>query len=222
MNTPEIDHALKPAPDPADHPPEPSSGWIVFFCFMIGLVGSLIVGWFLFPQWLYSEKHQPIDFNHAIHMDNVSDGCNSCHYFREDGSFSGIPDLAACTDCHQDVMGSDPEEEKFVTEYVQQNKEVEWLSYFRQPDCVFFSHAAHVTGAGMSCESCHGDIGYSTHSKVYQENIISGYSRDIWGYSISRLGKPGEHDGKPMKMNDCAKCHLEETGSKGACFQCHK
>jgi hypothetical protein len=25
-----------------------------------------------------------------------------------------------------------------------------------------------------------------------------------------------------MKMNDCAKCHLEETGSKGACFQCHK
>ena len=222
MNAIDRDPAVDPAPDAAHNQPHQSSGWAVFFCFMIGLAGSLVIGWFVFPQWLYSQKHQPIDFNHSIHMDNVSDGCNSCHYFREDGTFSGIPDLSACTDCHQDVMGSDPEEEKFVTQYVQQDKEVEWLSYFQQPDCVFFSHAAHVTGAGMSCESCHGNIGYSIHSRVYQENIISGYSRDIWGYSISRLVRPGELEGKPMKMNDCAKCHLEETGSKGACFQCHK
>jgi hypothetical protein len=25
-----------------------------------------------------------------------------------------------------------------------------------------------------------------------------------------------------MKMDDCAECHLEMTGHKGACFQCHK
>ena len=231
MSAPDLhpDTSNKTISESMDHPADlpknqgkTSSGWIIFLFFMIGLVGSLSVGWFLFPQLLYSKKPQPIDFNHSLHLDNVSDGCNSCHYFRDDGSFTGIPTLSACTDCHQSVQGSTSEEEKFVTEYVEPNKEVEWLSYFRQPDCVFFSHAAHITKAGMSCESCHGDIGYSTHSKVYQENLISGYSRDIWGYSISRLGKPGEHEGMPMKMNDCAKCHLKETGHKGACFQCHK
>jgi len=142
--------------------------------------------------------------------------------FNEDGSFSGLPDLNSCIDCHEYQQGEDPEEEKFVNDYVTPGEEVEWLSYSRQPDCVFFSHAAHVQGAGMSCEECHGDIGYSEHSRVYQANRLTGYSRDIWGHDISRLSKPESDEPQPMKMNDCAKCHLEETGHKGACFQCHK
>jgi hypothetical protein len=100
--------------------------------------------------------------------------------------------------------------------------EVPWLNYSKQPDCVFFSHSAHVIGADMSCESCHGDIGTSEHTRVYEENRLTGYPRDIWGNSISRLEKPEPGEPRPMKMNDCAKCHLEETGHKGACFQCHK
>ncbi len=196
--------------------------WIIGFFFVIGLVGSLIVGWVVFPELLYSKKHQPISFNHAIHMDLVSDGCASCHYFREDGSFSGLPDNSNCIDCHQVAMGVSDDEEKYVTEYVDQNREVPWLSYARQPDCVFFSHAAHVTGAGMDCKECHGDVGKSTKSRVYQENRLTGYSRDIWGYSISRLRKPAKNEPKPMKMNDCARCHQAEIGHKGACFQCHK
>lgn len=199
-----------------------SSGWAVFTFFMIGVVGSLLTGWIVFPDLLYSQKQQPIDFNHAIHLDAVYDGCASCHYFRDDGTFSGIPDLGACVDCHQEAMTDHPEEIKFVEEYVTPGIEVPWFSYSEQPDCVFFSHAAHVKGAAMTCESCHGDIGTSEHTRVYQENRITGYSRDIWGHSISRLGKPEPGEPKPMKMNDCAKCHLEETGHKGACFQCHK
>ena len=84
------------------------------------------------------------------------------------------------------------------------------------------THLKDKNGIERHCESCHGDIGHSEHAKVYQQNRISKYSRDIWGYSISRFSKPGEHEGMTMKMNDCAKCHLQETGSKGACFQCHK
>lgn len=232
MNTPDLQHRISSdqsigdlngnPPDAAEKQGNEMFGWAVFFFFMIGLAGSLIVGWVIFPQVLYSKKYQPIDFNHSLHLDQVSDGCNSCHYFRKDGSFVGLPDLSACIDCHQGVLGSDPEEEKFVSQYVEPNKEVEWLSYFRQPDCVFFSHAAHVLAAKMTCESCHGDIGHSEHSKIYQQNRISKYSRDIWGYSISRFVKPAANEGMTMKMNDCAKCHLKETGDKGACFQCHK
>lgn len=209
-------------PEATQEAPATSSGWAVFTFFMIGVVGSLLTGWILFPDLLYSQKSQPIDFNHAVHLDAVYDGCASCHYFRDDGTFAGMPDLSACVDCHQDVMTDHPEEIKFVEEYVTPGIEVPWLNHSKQPDCVFFSHAAHVKGAGMSCESCHGDIGTSEHTRVYEENRITGYSRDIWGKSISRLGKPAHGEPQPMKMNDCAKCHLEETGHKGACFQCHK
>ena len=197
-----------------------SSAWIIFLFFAIGFVGSILIGWFVFPNWLYSTKVQPIDFNHSLHMEMVDDGCNSCHFFREDGSFAGVPTLAQCADCHQDVQGSDPNEEVFVNEYVLKEKEVPWYIYSKQPDCVFYSHSAHVQGAGMSCESCHGDIGNSEHLRPYQENRLTGYSRDIWGYSISRLG--ASKYVPSMKMNDCAKCHAKETGYKGYCFQCHK
>ncbi|PIP38492.1 MAG: cytochrome C [Desulfobacterales bacterium CG23_combo_of_CG06-09_8_20_14_all_51_8] len=228
MSSTNLNKAVSPeagpdaTPQAHDSASSKSSGWAVFTFFMIGFVGSLLAGWILFPELLYSQKNQPIDFNHAVHLDAVTDGCDSCHYFREDGSFSGMPDLAACEDCHQEAMTDNPEEVKFVEEYVTPGIEVPWLNHSKQPDCVFFSHAAHVQGADMSCASCHGDIGTSEHTRVYEENRITGYSRDIWGQSISRLGKPGPGDPRPMKMNDCAECHEDETGHKGACFQCHK
>jgi hypothetical protein len=229
MSSTDHHHAVSAsaAPDPAhqsagDSQPGESKGWGVFLFFMIGFVGSLLAGWVLFPDLLYSKKNQPIDFNHAVHLDIVDDGCNSCHYFEEDGSFTGMPDLSKCIDCHESAQTDDPEEIKFVDEYVTPGIEVPWLIYSKQPDCVFFSHSAHVMGAGMSCESCHGNIGTSEHTRVYEENRLTGYSRDIWGHSISRLGKPEPGEPLPMKMNDCAKCHEEETGHKGACFQCHK
>jgi hypothetical protein len=103
---------------------------------------------------------------------------------------------------------------------------VPWLVYSRQPDCVYFSHAPHVITGKMECAECHGHIGESEHSRVYEENRISGYSRDIWGKNISGFGhEPWER----MKMNDCSKCHVRENvnqGSvqtqKGGCFVCHK
>jgi hypothetical protein len=74
----------------------------------------------------------------------------------------------------------------------------------------------------MDCADCHGDVAGRTKSRIYQQNRLSGYSRDIWGYSIARIRKPAPHEPKTMKMNDCARCHQAEMGHKGACFQCHK
>ena len=202
----------------------PAAPIILFF--IIGVAASLVLGWGIFPKLLYSQKHQPINFNHVVHVEEVDDGCESCHYFREDGTFSGIPDLESCMECHEDVIGVSDEEEKFVAEYVVPEREVPWLVYSRQPDCVYFSHAPHVIAGKMECADCHGHIGESEHARVYEENRISGYSRDIWGKNISGLGnEPWER----MKMDDCAKCHGRENinqGSvqtqKGGCFVCHK
>jgi hypothetical protein len=199
---------------------------IVVLSFFIGFAASLVVGWLVFPKLLYSEKTQPIDFNHVLHVDLVDDGCRSCHFFREDGTFNGIPRLAQCIECHDEVQGDDPEEEKFVRQYVQKEREVPWLAYSRQPDCVFFSHSAHVLMGKMDCVTCHGHIGESTHTRSYQENRITGYSRDIWGRNILGFKK---NSWDRMKMDDCAECHkrndVKQTSAQtvqDACFVCHK
>ena len=187
--------------------------------FITGFVASLAAGWFVFPELLYSKKEQPFNFNHSIHMDLVEEGCESCHFFREDGSYSGLQKLESCVECHEEVQGDTEDEEIFVTEYVEKGIEVPWLVYSKQPVCVYFSHAAHVKAAEMECAECHGPVGESESLKTYEENRITGYSRDIWGKNISGM-KTNSWD--RMKMDDCAACHLETMGSKGACFQCHK
>lgn len=195
-----------------------ASGVVILF-FIVGLLASLVVGWVAFPKLLYSKKNQPIDFNHAVHLELVDDGCESCHYFREDGTYAGVPKLAQCVDCHEEVQGESPNEALFVNEYVAKGKEVPWLIYSRQPDCVFFSHVAHVKKGKMDCVTCHGHIGESEHLKVYEANRITGYSRDIWGKNISGSKK---NTWDRMKMDDCAECHAKEDGRKDACFVCHK
>lgn len=216
-----------PSPEITSSSEDDSSGAggpIILF-FILGLAASLIVGWVVFPQLLYSQKNQPVDFNHALHNELVEDSCESCHFFREDGSYSGVPKLAQCIECHEEVNGEDPEEAKFVNAYVANNREVPWLIYSRQPQNVFFSHAAHVKMAEMDCVTCHGHIGESESLKVYEENRISGYSRDIWGRNIAGIKR---NSWDRMKMDDCAECHRNEGVNqnsvqtlRGGCFVCH-
>ena len=77
----------------------------------------------VFPKLLYSQKKQPFDFNHALHNELVDEGCESCHFFREDGSFAGAPKLEQCVGCHEEVQGETEEEEIFVNEYVANERE---------------------------------------------------------------------------------------------------
>ena len=217
-------HGASPA-----HPASPGSsggGALIFLFFIIGLSLSMVVGWAVFPKVLYSKKNQPFDFNHQVHLEQVDNGCESCHFFREDGTFAGVPQLAQCTECHSEVLGESKDEAVFVEQYVYQNREVPWLVYSRQPDCVFFPHAAHIYGAELECATCHGDIGTSESLKTYEVNRITGYSRDIWGRNISGIK---HHTWDRMKMDDCAECHegagihdsSVQTG-RDACFVCHK
>jgi hypothetical protein len=58
----------------------------------------------------------------------------------------------------------------------------------------------------LDCVTCHGHIGESTYSRVYEENRLTGYSRDIWGKNIVGLKK---NTWDRMKMDDCAECHAQ-------------
>jgi hypothetical protein len=197
-------------------------GWIFF---VAGLIVALIIGWVVYPALLYSERSQPLHFSHAHHGPDSSAGmeCEDCHYFYEDGSFSGIPKLEKCMECHEDAespLSDDPEEKKLLAEYVKPNQEIPWLVYSRQPDCVYFPHIAHVQTAEIECKHCHGDFGARVAPPDYKVNRISRYSIDIWGRNISGYKRnPWDR----MKMDDCADCHRERaTESHNSCFVCHK
>ena len=239
-------------------PPFSLKGWLFI---LAGLVPALIVGWVVFPMALYSSQQQPFNFSHAIHTnpdigiegETEAELCGNCHMFRDDGTFAGIPTLETCTMCHDDpemTMGESEDEKIFLTEYVAEDKEVPWLAYSRQPECVYFSHAAHVFMGELSCRHCHGDHGTRDDMPVYKKNRLTGYSIDIWGRCIAGYSEnirpvaagmdeadkdyvrtiQTEHGEEAfvikmsrMKMDDCAECHTaHHQEQNNACFVCHK
>lgn len=209
----------------------PFQSGLVYFA--AGLIAALFVGWILFPVALYSEQEQPVNFSHAIHTDpdiiEVIEGdtdlerCSLCHFIRYDGTFSGIPKLETCMECHDDPdlpLGESAEEKFFLTEFVANDKEIPWLSYSKQPDCVYFSHVTHAKMGNLECKICHGPYADKKELPVYQENRLTGYSRDIYGRNI--MGYKS-HPWDSMKMDDCAECHTAKgLEQNNACFVCHK
>ena len=187
--------------------------------FLLGLLFALLVGWIFFPLGLYKNHQQPLQFNHKVHT-GESNGmaCTDCHTTADDGRFQGIPAIAKCAECHATPLGETEAEKILIEEYITPNKEIPWLVYSRQPDNAYFSHASHVTLGEMKCEDCHGPHGSSEFLKTYQENRISGYSRDIWGANISGFAS---EPWRGMKMDKCVNCH-EDRNRRDGCVACHK
>jgi menaquinone reductase, multiheme cytochrome c subunit len=187
--------------------------------FTLGVVTALFVGWFVFPRVLYVKKSQPLDFLHKTHADKsgLSD-CSECHTIREDGTFAGLPSTEKCAGCHSDRLGESKAEALLVNDFVKPGQETSWLVYSQQPANVWFSHAIHVKRAKLACSECHSSYGESDEVRIYEVNRITGYSRDIWGHSISRLRR-APHDG--MKMSDCEACHERHHVETG-CLGCHQ
>jgi hypothetical protein len=187
--------------------------------FGLGVLTALAAGWLAFPRALYERRDQPFRFPHQTHAaKSGTSACNDCHTQAQDGTFAGIPKTKDCATCHADRMGSSPAEALLVNNYVKQGRETPWLVYSRQPANVRFSHAIHTRLAGMTCRQCHGSQGESDELPVYEQNRISGYSRDIWGHSISRLRR---RPGDGMKMSDCEDCHRQH-GVDAGCLGCHR
>jgi menaquinone reductase, multiheme cytochrome c subunit len=187
--------------------------------FALGLATALFVGWVVFPHVLYSRKQQPLDFLHKTHAEKsgVAD-CSECHTIREDGTFAGLPPMEKCAGCHSERVGESKAEAILVDRYIKPSHDTPWLVYARQPANVWFSHAIHVKRAKLQCSECHSTYGESDTLRAYEVNRISGYSRDIWGRSMSRLRRlPG--DG--MKMSDCENCHQKHNVEVG-CLGCHQ
>jgi len=187
--------------------------------FGLGLAVALLAGWVAFPRVLYIQRQQPFQFRHKTHAEKsgIAD-CSECHVLREGGAFAGIPAMEKCASCHSERIGDSEAEATLVGSYIKAGHETPWLVYAQQPANVWFSHAIHVRRAGLNCTDCHAGYGRSDQIKIYEVNRISGYSRDIWGHSMSRLHR-GPGDG--MKMSDCEDCHHKRRIEVG-CLGCHQ
>ncbi|HJT86248.1 MAG TPA: menaquinone reductase multiheme cytochrome c subunit QrcA [Bryobacteraceae bacterium] len=175
--------------------------------FAAGALTALAAGWGGFPQVIYERRAQPVEFSHKVHTGGAGMKCADCHEFRADGSFSGIPRLAKCVECHTAAMGTSAAEKNFIAQYVTPGREVAWQVNARQPENVYFSHATHVKLAGLSCGTCHAGQGDSNAPQPYEEDRISGYTRETWNR---------------MKMDDCAGCHRQRHLAEQSCLDCHK
>ena len=176
------------------------------FLFWAGVLAALGAGWAGLPRVLYQVQPQPVNFSHKVHTGTAGMKCEDCHEIRADGSFAGIPRLEKCAGCHAAAMGTTKAEKQFIEGYVTPQREVPWAVYARQPENVHFSHAAHVKAGKLACARCHGEQGQSDSLRPYEEDRISGYSRDIW---------------RGMKMDDCVACHRQH-GNENSCLDCHK
>lgn len=104
---------------------------------------------------------QPIRFNHELHTVTLELDCSTCHEYYATSGHSGLPSLELCATCHEEAMTESPEEQRLL-ELLEGDRSEEFRKLFRMPDHVYYSHARHVTVAGIECATCHGDIAEST------------------------------------------------------------
>ena len=98
---------------------EDGAGGPIILFFIVGLVASLLIGWVAFPSLLYSQKKQPIDFDHALHVELVGPRVPELpllpggrHLLRR------APGWPSASECHMEANSDHPEEVRFVEEYV--------------------------------------------------------------------------------------------------------
>jgi len=125
---------------------------------------------------------QPIHYSHKIHAGDNQIECQYCHSSANKSKHSGIPSLNVCMNCHENIAeyNGDEDLEKGYTRdfytneikklykavgwdensqsYTGETEPVKWVRIHNLPDFVYFSHAQHVTVAGVDCQKCHGPV----------------------------------------------------------------
>ncbi len=160
--------------------------------FLIGLTIGILSLLILINLGLSTRPEQPLRFNHRKHHDQGI-ACVTCHPFSKEQTFSGMPTVAVCMECHQDSITPHPDEEK-IRRFHREAREIPWKRIYRQPDDVFFSHRRHVALAGIACKTCHGEIGQSE--------------------------QPPSQPWVKMTMKWCMDCHTKSKANND-CLACH-
>lgn len=147
----------------------------------------------LFLRWYGPSYHQPISYNHMLHIEQGLE-CSYCHRYVMKETFATIPGIEVCLECHGEALTESGEEEK-IRQYAEAGTEIPWIQVYEVPDHVFFSHRRHTSVAGIACEECHGDV----------EN----------------RRKPFTRAQVNLSMDFCIDCHIK-NGATEDCVACHR
>jgi len=151
--------------------------------------------WFLLSACADTEKMQPIDYSHNVHIETAGLTCVDCHTGVETAVRATIPPTEFCSSCHSgEPIGQSAEEAKLIT-FVAKSAEVPWKKVYVVPDHVYFSHRRHVTGGQLDCQQCHGNVATFT----------SAVSRPFLA----------------VTMENCMDCHRTMNVSND-CLSCHR
>ena len=131
---------------------------------------------------------QPIPFSHRQHATAVAN-CTDCHKAATSDMRAGIPLAAECLKCH-----AQPATPALKTLHDLANAgQIPWRRVVSLPDYVLFSHKAHMSAKGTTCDTCHGKVQEMTATqKVYD-----------------------------MSMAACIECHKQRNAPE-ACDTCHE
>lgn len=166
--------------------------WIGLFIFVLVIV---IAGIVFTRLQVYAAPEQPIPYSHKIHVE-AGIQCLYCHPSALQSPIAGIPSVQKCMGCHNVIKTDGPEIQQ-VASYFEAGQPIPWVKINTQPDFIYFSHQPHL-GAGLSCETCHGDVG--------QMDVTQQFAK--------------------MDMGWCLECHLEQpeekVGRLADCLTCHK
>jgi hypothetical protein len=157
------------------------------------LVGFVLVG-------CGRASRQPIAFNHRLHVyNNVP--CLVCHATAASGQGAGLPRVAVCRRCHEDVLYESAEKAK-IRVAAASGRDLPWRPVYALKSFVYFSHRRHVTLGKLECRACHGDV-------------------DMRSRPFEPGARPfGGRDG----MAACIACHEESHSAYAGvdCVNCHR
>ena len=162
---------------------------------LLVVVGAVIAGIILTRAVALAAPTQPLPYSHKVHAE-AGVQCLFCHTGALRSDVARLPSVQKCIGCHT-LISTEEESIQVLTGYWERSEPIPWVRVQSQPDFVFFSHQPHL-GAGLSCETCHGDVGQMTFARPVVR----------------------------MDMGWCLKCHLQQPPDKVArladCLACHK
>jgi hypothetical protein len=174
--------------------PERTRPRIRWFPLAVGILLAVLLAVLISQRATLSSPKQPIDFSHQRHSQAGVD-CLFCHPNALRSEIAGLPSVQKCVGCHE-VIATDQPEINAVLGYWEDGQAIPWRPVVNLDDYVFFSHHAH-TRAGVSCETCHGNVGQMGSAREVL-HMDMGWCLDC------HLEQPPERVGK---LVDCLTCH---------------